>query len=201
MNFSSRDWYLASMSPNTKGDKYAWLDPSSLYSNPKTFNALLDDLIDPFDANEIDVVSGLDAMGFVLGAAIATRLQKGFLPVRKAGKIPVDTTVVTFTNYSGRTQDMELRKPAFRPQTRVLLVDQWIETGGTMDASIRLVEGQDGIVAGLVAVCIEENEKTNALRQKYKCSSAVLPGSALQQQCNQQTLESFADFRPELVFP
>ena len=201
MNSTSRDWYLARMSPNTKGEKYAWLDPSSLYLNSETFNALLDDLIEPFSADEIDVVSGLDAMGFVLGSAIAIRLRKGFLPVRKAGKIPVDTTVVTFTNYSGRTQDMELRKPAFRPGTRVLLVDQWIETGGTMDAAIRLIEGQNGVVAGLVAVCIEENEKTNELRENYKCSSAVLQGSAIQQQCNQQTLESFADFRPELVFP
>ena len=135
-------------------------------------------------------------MGFVLGAAIATRLQKGFLPVRKAGKIPVDTTVVTFTNYFGRTQDMELRKPAFRPQTRVLLVDQWIETGGTMDASIRLVEGQDGIVAGLVAVCIEENEKTNALRQKYKYSSAVLPGSATPATVQPANAGEFRRFSP-----
>ena len=201
MKSTSRDWYLARMAPNSKGEKYAWLDPSSLYINFETFNALLDDLIKPFFEFEIDVVSGLDAMGFVLGSAIATRLRKGFLPVRKAGKIPLDTTVVTFTNYSGRTQEMELRKPAFHPGTRVLIVDQWVETGGTMDAAIRLVEGQNGVVAGLVAVCIEENEKTNQLREQYKCSSAVLQDSAIQQQCNQQSLESFADFSPELIFP
>ena len=65
---------------------------------------------------------------------------------------------------------MELRNPAFKPGTRVLIVDQWVETGGSIEAAITLIERQKGIVAGLVSVCIEENEKTLELRKKYKCS-------------------------------
>ncbi len=193
--------YLSHMAPNLKGDKFAWLDPSSMYSNAATFSAILDDLGEPFADDKIDVVAGLDAMGFVLGTGLAVRLGAGFLPVRKAGKIPVDTDAITFTNYSGRTQDMELRKPAFKPGTRVLVVDQWVETGGTMNAGIDLIERQQGIVAGVATVCIEENATTQKMRDTYKCVAAVIQGSALQEQCNRQTLDSFASYTPEKSFP
>ena len=65
------------MAPNTKGDKFAWLDPTSIYINGAAFHDLVDDLCADIDPNQVDVVGGLDAMGFVLGAAIATRIGKG----------------------------------------------------------------------------------------------------------------------------
>lgn len=194
-------WYLSLMAPRSRGEKYAWLDPSSAYINADSFNAILDDLLEPFTASEIDVVAGFDAAGFVLGAALAARLGKGFLTIRKGGKIPVDFDSVPMTNYSGQTESMEMRKPAFNPGTKVLLVDQWIETGGTMGAGIKLIERQDGIVAGIAAVCIEDNEATRAMRKKYKTVSCVVPGSAIQDECNAQTLNSFKDFKPEITFP
>ncbi|MEL0061968.1 MAG: phosphoribosyltransferase family protein, partial [Candidatus Puniceispirillum sp.] len=176
-------WYLDIMSPNTKGDKFAWLDPTSIYINGDAFHDLLNDLAADLTNVRCDVVAGLDAMGFVLGAALATRLGVGFLPIRKAGKLCVNTDKVPFSNYSGRTQDMEMRQPAFMPGTKVLLVDQWIETGGTMDGAIRLVERQQGIVAGLVAIAMEDNDKTASYRQHYPCVTAVQPGTDLQLQC------------------
>ena len=105
------------------------------------------------------------------------------------------------SNYSGQTQEMEMRKPAFAPGTRVLLVDQWIETGGTMNAGIALVERQGGVVAGIAAVCIEDNDATRAMYAKYTMSACVVPGSDIQAQCNDQTLASFETFRPEHYFP
>ena len=194
-------WYLNIMAPNTKGDKFAWLDPTSIYINAQAFNDLLDDLLKDLEDVECDVVAGLDAMGFVLGAALAARRGVGFLPIRKAGKLCVDTDKVSFGNYSGRTQDMEMRLPAFGPGTRVLLVDQWIETGGTMDGAVRLVERQEGVVAGMVAVAIEENERTKSYRATYPCVSAVVPGSRWQTECNSQTLSSFETYKPESAFP
>ena len=194
-------WYLDIMSPNTKGDKFAWLDPTSIYINGDAFHDLLDDLAADLADVRCDVVAGLDAMGFVLGTALATRLGVGFLPVRKAGKLCVDTDRVTFSNYSGRTQDMEMRQPAFAPGTKVLLVDQWIETGGTMDGAIRLVERQQGIVAGLVAIAMEDNDKTASYRQRYPCVTAVQPGTELQQQCNRQRLDSFDSYTADMAFP
>ena len=194
-------WYLNIMAPNTKGEKFAWLDPTSIYINGAAFHDLLDDLVADLDGLKVDVVGGLDAMGFVLGSALATRLGVGFLPIRKAGKLCVDTDRVTFSNYSGRTQDMEMRTPAFAPGTRVLLADQWVETGGTMDGAIRLVERQQGIVLGMAAVAIEDNETTRGYRQKYRCVAGVVPGSRWQTECNAQTLSSFASYKPEMAFP
>lgn len=194
-------WYLDIMSPNTKGEKFAWLDPTSIYINGDAFHDLLNDLVLDLRNVKCDVVAGLDAMGFVLGTALATRLNVGFLPIRKAGKLCVDTDSVTFTNYSGRTQDMEVRTPAFLSGTRVLLVDQWIETGGTMDGAIRLVKRQEGIVAGLVAIAMESNDKTDEYRECFPCITAVRPNTELQTQCDRQSLDSFKAYKPEMAFP
>ena len=194
-------WYLDIMSPNTKGERFAWLDPTSIYINGDAFTQLLDDLTADLEGVDCDVVAGLDAMGFVLGAALATRIGVGFLPIRKAGKLCVDTDSVSFTNYSGRTQDMEMRTPAFAAGTRVLLVDQWIETGGTMDGAIRLVERQGGIVAGIATIAMEDNDRTAGYRAAYPVVTAVQPDTDLQEQCNRQTLDSFASYKPEMAFP
>jgi adenine phosphoribosyltransferase len=200
-NDRSHRWYLDLMAPRTRGEKYAWLDPSAAYVNANAFHSMLDDLLEPFSEQDVDVVAGFDAAGFVLGTGMATRLRKGFLTIRKGGKIPVDYDVVPMSNYSGQTQEMEMRKPAFARGTRVLLVDQWIETGGTMNAGIQLVERQGGIVAGIAAVCIEDNDVTAGMYSRYKMSSCVVPGSEIQAQCNRQTLDSFKKFKPENTFP
>ena len=194
-------WYFPLMAPNTKGDKFAWLDPTSIYINGEAFKDLVDDLCAEIDPDEVDVVAGLDAMGFVLGAAIATRIGRGFLPIRKAGKLCVDTDSASYTNYSGRTQDMEMRLPAFAEGTRVLLVDQWVETGGSMHGAMQLVEQQKGKVAGIVSIVIEECERTNEYRKKYKCISAIQPNTEWQRQANAQYLESFKTYDPEKAFP
>ena len=194
-------WYLDIMSPNTKGENFAWLDPTSIYINGEAFHDLLDDLVSDLANVKCDVVAGVDAMGFVLGTALATRLNLGFLPIRKAGKLCVDTDSVTFSNYSGRTQNMEVRTPAFSEGTRVLLVDQWIETGGTMEGAIRLVKRQGGIVAGLVAIAMESNNKTDEYRECFPCITAVRPDTGLQTQCDRQSLDSFKTYRPQMAFP
>ena len=195
------DWYLKHMAPNVKDPKMAWLDPSSAYVNASAFHAMLDDLCEPYINVRVDVVAGIDAAGYVLGAAIAERLGTGFLTVRKAGKLPVPADQVSFVNYTERTQHMELRKPAFRKGARVLLVDQWVETGGTMGAAIELVEGQGGEVAGIATICIEDTPAGKALRERYPCATAVTPGSDLQNQCNRKSLDYFKDFDWEVILP
>lgn len=123
------------------------------------------------------------------------------MPVRKAGKLCVDTDRVSFTNYSGKTQDMEMRLPAFAPGTRVLLADQWIQTGGTMEAAIALVERQGGVVAGLVTIAMETCPATEAFRTRFPVITAVVPGSRWQDECNAQDLSSFATYAPARTFP
>lgn len=193
--------YMALMAPRSRSKKYAWLDPSSAYINAQSFATILDDLVAPFEDEQIDVVAGIDAAGFVLAGALAVRLGKGVLTLRKEGKTPVGFDSVAMLNYSGQTQRLEMRKPAFAPSTRVLLVDQWIETGGTMSAGIQLIERQQGIVAGIAVICAEENPVSQTLRDQYKVSSCVLPDTELQELCNSQTLQSFDGYIPEHSFP
>jgi adenine phosphoribosyltransferase len=96
---------------------------------------------------------------------------------------------------------MEMRQPAFAAGDRILLVDQWIETGGTIDGAIRLVERQKGVIAGLVAIAIEDNARTQGYRKSYPCISAVVPGSRWQEECNGQTLSSFGNYAAKSAFP
>lgn len=184
-------WYLDLMMPNTKGEGFAWLYPPSLYANPAAFRQLLDDLAEPFLSDKIDLVAGLDATGFILGAGLSVRLNAGFLAIRKAGTVSATSETISFTNYTGRTGKMEVHKPAFTRGARVVLVDQWIETGGTMRSSIELIERLGGIVAGIATICIEETEATAALRRDYNCSTAVVPGTGYQRQCNAHLLDCF----------
>ncbi|XP_068010668.1 adenine phosphoribosyltransferase-like isoform X3 [Melanerpes formicivorus] len=156
-----KGWYLALMAPNVKGPNYAWLDPSRLYCHPQ--------------GDPIDMVAGIDAMGFILGAAAAARLQKGFLAIRKAGHLCVQTQAQPYTDYSGREKVMEVRTDAISPGLRILLVDQWVETGGTMRAAIQLVEQLGGVVAGVAAICIEDSEGGRWLQEHYKCAHCVPP--------------------------
>jgi adenine phosphoribosyltransferase len=198
---SEQGWYLRHMAPNVKGEAFAWLDPSAAYVNSRTFNSMIADLAAPFLSKQVDVVAGIDAAGFVLGGALAVRLGTGLLTIRKAGKLPVPTDQVNFVNYTQRQQTMELRNPAIRSGTKVLIVDQWVETGGTMNAGIELIERQGGEIVGLVAVCIEETSAGVALREKYLCSTAVQPGTSFQAQCNEKYLEFFNDFNWDIVMP
>uniref|UniRef100_A0A8C8SA05 adenine phosphoribosyltransferase n=1 Tax=Pelusios castaneus TaxID=367368 RepID=A0A8C8SA05_9SAUR len=143
-----KGWYLALMAPNVKGPNYAWLDPSRLYCHGQGLQDCISDLLQPFCEEPIDLVAGIDAMGFILGAAIANTLQKGFVAIRKAGHLCVETCSQSYTDYTAGQKLMEMRTDAIQPGLRVLLVDQWIETGGTMRAAIRLVEQQGGAIAG-----------------------------------------------------
>ncbi|KYO28248.1 adenine phosphoribosyltransferase-like [Alligator mississippiensis] len=185
-----KGWYLALMAPNVKGPGYCWLDPSRLYCNQQGLQDCITDLLQPFWEDPIDLVAGIDAMGFILGAAIANTLQKGFLAIRKAGHLCVETYTQPYADYSLRQKVMEVRTDAITPGLRVLLVDQWIETGGTMQAAIQLVEQQGGIVAGVAAICIEDSEGGRWIQAQYKCSHCV--PNHLMPQFNQHQLESFS---------
>ena len=198
---SDSPWYLRNMAPNVKDPTLAWLDPSAAYVNAEAFHSMLDTLCRPFESSRVDVVAGIDAAGYVLGAAMADRLGAGFLTIRKAGKLPVPTDEVDFVNYTGRAQQMELRKPAFKEGAHVLLVDQWVETGGTMGAGIELIEKQGGKIEGIASICIEESPAGQALRERYLCATCVQPGSAYQIQCNNKKMEFFDNFDWESILP
>jgi adenine phosphoribosyltransferase len=95
----------------------------------------------------VDTVTGMEARGFVLGAALAVRLGVGFVPLRKAGKLPPPVESVTYDLEYG-TATLEVRTGTVTPGSRVLIVDDVLATGGTAAAAVRLVEACGGDVVG-----------------------------------------------------
>ncbi|KPP74708.1 adenine phosphoribosyltransferase 1-like [Scleropages formosus] len=182
-----RSWYLSLMAPNSKGPGNPWLDPSRLYCNHQALSDCIADILQPFQNESIDLVAGIDAMGFILGAAVATKLGKGFLAIRKAGHLCVSTWEQAYVDYSGHRKVMEVRQDVLRPGLRVLLVDQWIETGGTMKAAIALVEK-----FGVAVVAIENTEGGRWIKKNYKCSHCI--PEELQPQIDNKYLNSFKSF-------
>ena len=128
-------------------------DITPLLQNPKVFRVLIDAFVHRYmdPALRPDVVAGLDARGFILGAVIAYELNIGFVPVRKKGKLPFTTVQETYAlEYGSAT--VELHTDAVKPGDRVLLVDDLIATGGTMMAGKKLLEKLGAVVIEGVAI-------------------------------------------------
>ena len=116
-------------------------DITPLLQNPRVFRVLIDAFVHRYmdPAVRPDVVAGLDARGFILGAVVAYELNVGFIPIRKKGKLPFTTVEETYElEYGSAT--VELHTHAVHPADRVLLIDDLIATGGTMMAGKRLLE-------------------------------------------------------------
>lgn len=152
---------------------YKRSDVTPIFAEPAAFRALVEDLVAPWvketGEQKVERVVGTDALGFVVGTALALRLGVGFVPVRKGGKLPVRNERVAFKDYSGAEKAFELRASPWPAGTRVLLSDEWIETGATATAAVKLIEQAGGIVAGIVAIAFRKNEKTAGLWAKYHC--------------------------------
>ena len=105
----------------------------------------------PFRDAGIDKVAGIEARGFILGGAVAVELGAGFVPVRKAGKLPHVTIGHEYALEYG-TDRIEIHVDALSPGERVLLVDDLVATGGTLEAAIRVIEKLGGEIVGTAAV-------------------------------------------------
>jgi adenine phosphoribosyltransferase len=124
-------------------------DLTPLFSNGKAFSKVVDAL-KPI-VGSCDVVVGIEARGFILGAAIANALSIGFVPIRKKGKLPFSTYEESYGLEYGE-DIIQIHQDAFTNGTRVWLVDDVLATGGTAIAALRLVEKLGGIVVGFTAL-------------------------------------------------
>ena len=133
-------------------------DISPLLGDADGFAAVVAALADagragPDASSAVDKVVGMESRGFILGAPVAVSLGVGFVPVRKAGKLPRETHSVAFDLEYGQTT-LEIHRDAIAPGERVLLVDDVLATGGTLAATRQLVEACGGVVVG-VAMLME----------------------------------------------
>jgi adenine phosphoribosyltransferase len=162
--------YLALIDRETSGNR---CDVTPLFADYAAFSALVDDLAVLVEPLAFDVVVGIDALGFILGTALALRTHVGFVPIRKGGKLPVAVDSATCVDYTGQRKTLELRWGALKPGMRVLLVDEWIETGAQIRAAIQLIERQGGVITGVASLHIDDNEQTEPLRARYHCVQAA----------------------------
>jgi len=114
-------------------------DITPVLADPKLFLGSIDLLVEPFKPGSVDAVVGIDARGFIFAAAAAVRLNAGFVPVRKKGKLPYQTHEQEYALEYG-TATVAMHVDALKPGNRVLLIDDLLATGGTAAAAAALVK-------------------------------------------------------------
>ena len=129
-------------------------DISPLLANPEAFAAVISALSDLGD--DIDYVAALDARGFILGSAVALQKNVGFIPIRKAGKLPHATLSRSYSLEYGEDK-LEIHQDAMVAGSRVLLIDDVLATGGTLKAAILLIQDLGAVVVS-AAVLLEISE-------------------------------------------
>lgn len=126
-------------------------DITPVLQSAEYFRLLVDLLVYRYMGQKIDMVAGLDARGFIIGAALAYQLNVGFVPIRKKGKLPFDTVSQDYALEYGEAT-VEIHTDAIKPGSRVLLVDDLVATGGTMLAGVELIRKLGGEVIEAAAI-------------------------------------------------
>ncbi len=123
-------------------------DITPLLGDKAIFREAVEAFAAHYESKAIDVTVGIDARGFILGAALAYRLGTAFVPIRKSGKLPYATYEVTYALEYGMDV-LAIHQDAFPKQSRVLLCDDVLATGGTLAASVELIEKLEGELIGI----------------------------------------------------
>ena len=128
-------------------------DITTLIKDPLGFRLVIDSLTQRYikKTNEFDIIAGIESRGFIIGGALSYTLGKGFIPIRKKGKLPADVVSYEYELEYG-TDTIEIHKDAIKKGDRILVVDDLCATGGTALAAVALVEKLEGIVSEVAFV-------------------------------------------------
>lgn len=124
-------------------------DITSVLQDPNGLQAAIQGMEELLKDVEFDLVVGPESRGFIFGVPVAYNLKKGFIPVRKKGKLPCETVEMTYDLEYG-TATIELHKDAIKPGQKVVVIDDLIATGGTIEAIVKLVEQLGGEVVKII---------------------------------------------------
>lgn len=139
-------------------------DITTLLKVPEAFRQVVDELTERFRDERVDVVVGMESRGFIFAAPLAYNLGAGLVPVRKLGKLPHDTLSIEYALEYG-TNTLEIHRDGIEPGQRVLIVDDLLATGGTVAATVELVQQLKGeVVAAAFLIELEFLEGRQALR-------------------------------------
>jgi len=134
--------------PNFPKKGILFYDITTLLKDKTGLAMLIDKLSEHYISQDVDLVLGMEARGFIFAPALAYRLNAGFVPVRKPGKLPAECVKYDYSLEYG-TNTLEIHKDAIQKGQRVLIVDDLLATGGTAEATAKLAESLGGVVAGL----------------------------------------------------
>ncbi len=132
----------------------------------------IDELYKLLSGVEYDVIAGVESRGFIFGMPLAYKAAKPFVPVRKKGKLPRETVEETY-NLEYGTATIEIHKDSIRPGQRVVLIDDLMATGGTMEAAAHLIERCGGVVVKMLFLLELEGLNGRQKLSKYDVSSVV----------------------------
>jgi len=147
-------------------------DITSVLQDPDGFKLAIDKMQDMVADLDFDLVLGAESRGFIFSAPIAYNRGKALIPVRKKGKLPCETVEVSYDLEYGKAT-LELHKDAIKPGQKVLLVDDLMATGGTIEAMIKLVEMLGGEVAGILVLMELKGLKGRERLSKYRLDAAL----------------------------
>lgn len=147
-------------------------DITSVLQDSDGLKLAIDKLIAAAGEFDFDIIAGTESRGFLLGMPLAYALNKGFIPIRKKGKLPRETISKVYSLEYG-TAEIEIHKDAVKPGDRVLLIDDLIATGGTINASAELIEQLGGEVAGIIFLIELVDLKGRELLKDYKVRSII----------------------------
>ena len=122
-------------------------DITPMLADPKALEVATDALAEPFLGMDIDVIAAAEARGFIFAAPLAMKLGAGFVPIRKPGKLPFDFHTFAYELEYG-TDELQIHVDGVKPGQRVVIVDDLLATGGTMEACCRLLEKCDAKIVG-----------------------------------------------------
>ncbi len=134
--------------PNWPKEGIQFKDITTLMDNGEAYKSATDEIVLFAKEKRIDLVVGPEARGFIIGCPVAYALGLGFAPVRKEGKLPREVIKVDYGLEYGKDV-LTMHKDAIKPGQRVLITDDLLATGGTIEATINLVEQLGGVVAGI----------------------------------------------------
>lgn len=147
-------------------------DVTSVLQDPDGLKLAIDSMIKLLDGVEFDVIAGTESRGFMFGVPIAYQLGKAFVPVRKKGKLPCETISAKYDLEYG-SAEIEMHKDAIKPGQKVVLVDDLIATGGTLVASIELIEKLGGTVSKVVLLMELAGLKGREKLTGYEVASVI----------------------------
>ena len=148
-------------------------DITTILQDPDGLKMAIDGLIDLVKDLDYDVVVGPEARGFIFGVPVAYLLGKGFIPVRKKGKLPRETVSQKYDLEYGQAE-VELHKDAVKPGQKVVIIDDLIATGGSAEAAAKLVEQLGGQVVKMVFVMELAGLKGREKLKKYDVDSLII---------------------------